>query len=37
MTRPVAGLPDELSQSEAAHTLPYPVGGIQGISDPAGA
>ena len=25
MTRPVAGLPDELSQSDAAHTLPYPV------------
>jgi hypothetical protein len=25
MTRPVAGLPDDLSQSDAAHTLPYPV------------
>ena len=30
MTRPVAGLPDALSQSEAAHTLPYPVVAFSG-------
>jgi hypothetical protein len=30
MTRPVAGLPDELSQSDAAHTLPNPVVAFSG-------